>query len=138
MDDAGRIELVIVDDEPELAELLGAYVEDEPGVVQQHFADAKSALAYMIANDRARLLITDYRLPCMDGIELADTVCRFQARPIKVAILSGYLVRGFVPDEDFDRIQEKYELIHKPWRSDITVILKSWLNELKIQARLAE
>ena len=85
---SGRPLIYIVDDEPMLLELASVILEPL-GYTIETFRDPESALrAFRAANPPPRLIITDYAMHTMNGLELAEA-CR-QVRPEqKVLLVSG-------------------------------------------------
>lgn len=84
------IKLVIVDDEPLVIEGLTSMIDWEKHhiVVTQTFEHAELALEY-IAQNPVDLLITDVRMPGMDGLELIQQVKSMQPS-LQVLVMSGY------------------------------------------------
>lgn len=82
--------LIIVDDEPNTCEILKDFIEEELTgfVVAGSFSDGKQAWEY-IQNNQVDCVITDIRMPNMDGIELASNIYHSKS-DIKVILLSGY------------------------------------------------
>jgi CheY-like chemotaxis protein len=78
----------VVDDEPMLLELAAAILEPE-GYRIETFQDPKIALrAYSAAEPRPELLITDYAMHTMTGMELIDQFRRLNPRQ-KIVLVSG-------------------------------------------------
>lgn len=84
------IKLVIVDDEPLVIEGLTSMIDWEKYhiVVTQTFEHAELALEY-IAQNPVDLLITDVRMPGMDGLELIQQVKSMQPH-LQILVMSGY------------------------------------------------
>jgi DNA-binding NtrC family response regulator len=81
--------LLIVDDEPNLLDLLRRYLE-RLGYEVETCGDAQDALAlFQAAPDRFSMAITDLTLPSLNGEELIERMRRL--RPgLPVIITSGY------------------------------------------------
>jgi CheY-like chemotaxis protein len=78
--------IVVVDDEPELRELLRQLLEDE-GYLVRAFAHPVPVMDLPDADNRPELFLIDIMLPGMDGITLAERLGRvgFAATP-KIAM----------------------------------------------------
>jgi DNA-binding response OmpR family regulator len=81
----GRI--LIVDDEPEIAQLFALALEDN-GFIVDIYHDPVIALS-KFKMDLYDLLLVDIRLPNMDGFELYDKIRNMDKR-IKVCFISAY------------------------------------------------
>jgi DNA-binding response OmpR family regulator len=81
----GRI--LIVDDEPEIAQLFALALEDN-GFIVDIYHDPLIALS-KFNTDLYDLLLVDIRLPNMDGFELYDKI-RSMDKRIKVCFISAY------------------------------------------------
>jgi CheY-like chemotaxis protein len=95
--------IYLVDDEPMLLELAGAILEMK-GYRTERFQDPKAALqAYRSANPRPDLLMTDYAMHAMNGMELMGQVRQMEPRQ-KILLVSGtvaediYLESNVKPD----------------------------------------
>jgi two-component system response regulator BaeR len=75
--------VLIVEDEPTIAEILAAYLR-EAGFSPRHVGDGTHALA-LIRAAPPDLVILDLMLPGMDGVELCRAVRSFSAVPIIMA-----------------------------------------------------
>jgi CheY-like chemotaxis protein len=85
----GSLRLLLVEDEPALADLLRRYLE-RLGYQVDACADANAALALLDAHpEDYALLITDLSLPDMSGDELM-TRSRLRAPHLRAIIASGY------------------------------------------------
>lgn len=90
--------VLFVDDEPFLRESMGAWLARQAGraLCAQHGAEALEILG---AN-KIDLLLTDVRMPVMDGIALVKRIAKAEPRP-RVILVTGY--------HDLE-LQEAYEL----------------------------
>jgi two-component system, response regulator YesN len=81
------LEVVIVDDEIQITELLKTFIECSSTNTNIHtFNDAAEARSFLLGND-VDILITDYKMPKFNGIELMET-----APPdVKKVLISGYV-----------------------------------------------
>lgn len=78
----------LVDDEPTLLDLLEASLQDD-GYSLRKFLDPQAALtAFRAARPKPALLITDYALPCMSGLDLIEQ-CKADHAKLKTVMVSG-------------------------------------------------
>lgn len=81
------LEIIIVDDEPQITELLRSFVEIFSGESNVHtFNDPLEAKDFM-GDNRPDILITDYKMPGLDGIELLKSA----DQSVRKVMISGYL-----------------------------------------------
>jgi DNA-binding NtrC family response regulator len=91
----GKIRILIVDDNEHLAENLREIFAYE-GMEASACGNAKDAIARLDAGEPCDLVITDYRMPGLDGIQLATWIRERRPR-LPVLLFSGYL-DGLTPD----------------------------------------
>ena len=70
-------------------------------------SDGPSALMLMDGGKLPNLLITDYDMPGMTGVELAKTITRRRA-DVDVLIITGH-------DKLDEELPDKWQLLHKPF-----------------------
>jgi CheY-like chemotaxis protein len=80
--------ILIADDELMLRAMAAEALEDAGFTVFQA-ADGREALTLLKRNPAIQLLITDVRMPEMDGWTLAETALKFRA-DLKVLLITGY------------------------------------------------
>ena len=81
------LQVVIVDDEPQIAELLKTYLLSIPGNYDMRvFNDPEEARAFLLQH-APDILITDFKMPKFDGIQLMKLM---PGGSIKV-LISGYV-----------------------------------------------
>ncbi len=86
--------IVIVDDTESVAFVIKSFLEDEGFMVSAH-EDPQDALSD-IGNNGADLVITDYTMPGMNGIELLERIKKYNPRTDAIIItadpqrVSGY------------------------------------------------
>ena len=109
-----RPSVMVVDDEKELANLYGLFLE-RSGFNSVSFTDPLSALEHYRQNyDKYSLVITDWKMPNLDGIQLAKKIREYNDT---VNIL---LITVFCTDESFK--EEVYQealitdVIEKPFK----------------------
>jgi two-component system response regulator YesN len=82
-----RLEVVIVDDEAQITELIKAFIECSSKNSNIHtFTDSSEAMKYLSKNT-IDVLITDYKMPKFNGIELMETL----PKRVKKVLISGYV-----------------------------------------------
>jgi two-component system response regulator YesN len=82
-----RLEVVIVDDEAQITELIKTFIECSSKNSNIHtFTDASEAKAFLSANP-VDVLITDYKMPKYNGIELMENL----PKKVKKVLISGYV-----------------------------------------------
>jgi CheY-like chemotaxis protein len=94
--------VLVVDDEPLILELTSAMLEDS-GCQVVSADSASAALDLLMRDSRIELLLTDVRMPGMNGYDLAALARR--SRPhLRIVVMSGD-----------DRGREGYKLVRKPF-----------------------
>ncbi len=87
-----RIQILNVEDDPVVADLISALIEQSETFELQQFADAEAALAALRAGARADIMLFDIHLPRMSGLDLVREVRRLPAHartPILMTTTSG-------------------------------------------------
>jgi DNA-binding NtrC family response regulator len=83
--------MVIVDDERDLAGVLAEYIDDMfPGVFASHFFDEPAAAVDFIEQNPVRVVVTDVRMPGLNGDQINLRV-KQMGRGIKTVIITGNL-----------------------------------------------
>ncbi|BEQ13892.1 PAS domain S-box protein [Desulfoferula mesophila] len=124
----GSESIAFVDDEPDLVDI-GKRALSRLGYEVTCFTSSREALQAICANpDKYDLLVTDYTMPEMTGVQLAREV--LEARPdIPIIICTGYPERL---DTAADRGFKISELIMKPLvPSEISRVVRAVLDESK-------
>jgi two-component system capsular synthesis sensor histidine kinase RcsC len=93
MSDAPPIAILAVDDEPGVLALVRRCLDDSRITLTTSLS-AAAALAHLSAGERFELLITDMRMPEMEGDELARQF-RVHDRNVKVLYLTSHAERLF-------------------------------------------
>ena len=92
-----RPSVMVVDDERELAELFSKFLELS-GFDCTYFTDPQEALDYFSKNiSRFSLVITDLKMPGLDGIELAKRM-RLYKKTVKILLVTAFLVEQNLDD----------------------------------------
>lgn len=85
---AKHLEIVVVDDEEQITELIKTFILITSKDAQVHtFTSAVDAHAYLQANQNVDILITDYKMPVYDGIQLMEST----PANVKKILISGYI-----------------------------------------------
>ncbi|GAB7128793.1 hypothetical protein JCM19000A_33010 [Silvimonas sp. JCM 19000] len=80
--------ILVVDDEFLIADILGMALEDE-GYMVVFASNGKRALE-VLARERAGLVITDFMMPIMNGMELAQHIkSRPETASLPIILMSG-------------------------------------------------
>lgn len=84
---AKPLEIVVVDDEEQITDLLTMAIQFTSKTAQVHaFNDSSVAREYLLTHS-IDVIITDYKMPCYDGIELLEVV----KGDAKKVLISGYV-----------------------------------------------
>ena len=113
MTDSQPIAILAVDDEPGVLALLRRCLDDER-VMLTAAASGKEALDHVATGSAIDLLITDLRMPEMEGDELARR-CRLRDRNLKVLYLTSHADRLF---EAKPQLWEAEAYLDKPFSRD--------------------
>lgn len=114
-----RFKTLVIDDEPELANIAGellTYYDIEVLVVYS----AREALVLLEAHGDIDAIFSDVMMPCMTGLELAETVAN--AYPsIRIVLTSGFTARAL-----WERHTRRFPFIGKPYSIEAVIqLLKS-------------
>jgi len=102
-----RIGILLVDDEPALRHLLGAVLSDE-GYYVVEAGNAEEAIEASRAAERIDLVVTDVRMPKMDGIKMVAKL-RESNPDLRAIFVTGYAV------DDLSRLGPNTCLLNKPF-----------------------
>lgn len=92
-----QLEVVLVDDEEQFTDVLKTYILDTtPGIWVHTFNDAILAKEFIAANP-VDVLITDYKMPRIDGLQLMESAPP-EARKI--------IISGYVPDITEEKLKK--------------------------------
>jgi PAS domain S-box-containing protein len=107
---AEKVRILLVDDDAEVRTVTAAYLS-EMGHRVVEAADGSSALDILKTDSQLDLLIADFAMPGMTGLELAQKARTFH-RDIGVLLVTGYA--------DPERMPDLYPVLHKPFtRADL-------------------
>jgi DNA-binding NtrC family response regulator len=85
-----NINILIVDDDPSIGEFLQQLIDEETPYRSEHVLSAEAALQ-RIDEIHHDLILLDYRLPGMDGLELYDMLEKREGRRVPVIMMSGMM-----------------------------------------------
>lgn len=106
--------IIVVDDEIELATLFKTFLNQQ-GYNTISFVDPVLALEYFKeTSNKHSLIITDLRMPALNGIELAKKVRELNTN-IKIFLITAFETRDLEKHEDF-KMARFDRLIQKPVR----------------------
>lgn len=84
---ANNLEVVVVDDEEQITELLQTFISCISRDVNVRAFNSSPEAKNYILNNHVDLLITDYKMPLLDGLQLIEAI----PREIKKIMISGYV-----------------------------------------------
>lgn len=103
--DATKVRILLVDDDAEVRAVTAAYLS-EMGHRVIEAADGTAALDLLKAEEEADLLIADFAMPGMTGLDLADRARKL--RPdLRILLVTGYA--------DPEKGPDGYPVLHKPF-----------------------
>jgi CheY-like chemotaxis protein len=116
--------VLVVDDNPNMTVLLSDILE-LLGCTPKTATDGEAALAIM-KDDKIDLVITDLRMPRMDGMALLREI-RDRFPGVPVVMISGYSVES-TEDEEIGRTADGF--LNKPFRvADVEKVLMTHLKD---------
>lgn len=96
--------IMVVDDEEELAHLFKTFLE-RSGYESISFTDPLLALELFSKNHKKyHLVITDLRMPRLNGIELANKV-REYSKTVKILLITAFVVDDLLQSDNFKQAQ---------------------------------
>lgn len=89
--EATPVRVLIVDDEPDIEELIRQRFKRRSGEFDFRFArNGKEALEHVAADPALEVVVTDVNMPVMDGLALLSSLQTLNGRSVKAVILSAY------------------------------------------------
>ena len=111
---------MLVDDAPDVLNTTGRFLE-AAGFDVMRASDGQTALAAMTSDRGFMLLVTDYAMPGLNGVELTA-----QAQK-EIPDLKTLIITGFPGAEDFEKLPPNTTLLVKPFRrSTLIDALRTW------------
>ncbi|MGD9533863.1 MAG: response regulator [Candidatus Nitrosocosmicus sp.] len=96
--------IMVVDDEEELASLFKTFLE-RSGYESISFTDPLLALEHFSKNhNKYHLVITDLRMPELNGIELANKI-RGNSKTVKILLITAFVVDDVLQSDKFKQAQ---------------------------------
>jgi DNA-binding NtrC family response regulator len=121
--------LLIVDDEPDMLKLLGMIIRDKTPYETITTNNPVEALD-LVKKGGYDLLITDLKMPGLDGVEMLEAVKRLDA-DIPVIIMTAY---GTVETAEEALSKGAFDFISKPFRKEqILFTIEKALKWLRLQ-----
>jgi DNA-binding NtrC family response regulator len=97
-----KLEIVVVDDEEPITEVIKTYIECiDPNINVRTFNDPLEAKIY-ISNNSPDVLITDYKMPKCDGIQLMEAA----SPSVKKILVTGYMSE--IAEERLNKLNGTY------------------------------
>ena len=104
--------VMVVDDDEELARLFRLVLE-ESGFISVHFTDPLSALKHFESDpQRYWLVITDLKMPILNGIDLAKRI-RNNSSSAKILLITGFFDDEYLNGDEFKKARIS-KVLHKP------------------------
>lgn len=123
--------ILVVDDDDDLRTLLRALLEGD-GYQVFSCRDAQRALKVFTSRGDIDLLLTDFQMPQMSGLELCQRIAKVQPQ-LPIMILSG----AVLPDDAHATIAaNRWQLIEKP--CDVLVLLQMIATRLDSKRAVSE
>lgn len=109
-----RPSVMVVDDEEELANLFRLFLE-RSGFNSVSFTDPLSAIDHFSQNhDKYSLVITDLKMPNLDGIQLAKKI-REYSDTVKILLITAFCTDESLKQEVFREVRIS-DVIEKPFK----------------------
>jgi two-component system response regulator YesN len=97
-----KLSIVVVDDEEPITEVIKTYIECiDPTIEVRTFNDALEAKNY-ISNNSPDVLITDYKMPKCDGIQIMEAA----SPKVKKILVTGYMSE--IAEERLNKLNGTY------------------------------
>jgi CheY-like chemotaxis protein len=111
---------MLVDDTPDVLTTTGKFLE-AAGFAVVRTSDGQAALAALSSDPKFMLLVTDYAMPGLNGMELTEKAQE------TIPDLKTVIITGFPGAEDFERLPPNTALLVKPFRRNALIdALRSW------------
>jgi CheY-like chemotaxis protein len=111
---------MLVDDAPDILTTTGRFLE-AAGFDVIRATDGQAALASLASGQAFSLLVTDYAMRGLNGVELT-----LQAQQ-EIPDLKTVIITGFPGAEDFEKLPPNTTLLNKPFRRNALIdALRKW------------
>lgn len=107
--------ILVVDDEPDVCEMIELGLSSDGYRVLT--AEGGQGAIDLVRNQAIDLLITDFKMPGMNGIDVATSL-REMAPDLPVIVVTGYMAEGML--DNYSEL-EKVEVIRKPFAFETLV-----------------
>jgi DNA-binding NtrC family response regulator len=126
--------ILVVDDEPNMLRLLKTILMDKTGY-EVTTTNNPLEVNKMLQEDHYDLVITDLKMPLVDGIDLIGIVKAFDAT-MPIIVITAY---GTIETAEEAIQKGAYDFITKPFRKEtILITIKRALEWKRMQGELAE
>lgn len=129
MNDPKKASILFVDDEENILRGLGRMLRGQRNAWDMRFAQSGAQALEMLAQQPADVIVSDMRMPGMNGAELLTTVQKAYPRTIRI-VLSGFAEREAV----LKTIGPSHRYLAKPVSED--VLVTSINNALQLRSHL--
>ncbi len=127
--------IIVVDDEDMVLTSIDSFLQLESDYIIKTFTSANEALKFIEKND-ASLVISDYLMPEMDGIQFLGNVRKIKPEIPRI-ILTGYADK----ENAIKAINEVglFQYIEKPWENDnLLLIIRNGIEKFKLLQQLSD
>jgi DNA-binding NtrC family response regulator len=125
--------ILVVDDEPNMLRLLKTILMDKTGY-EVVTTNNPLEVSKLLQEDRFDLVITDLKMPLVDGIDLIDIIKKIDAA-LPIIIITAY---GTIETAEEAIQKGAYDFITKPFRKEtILITIKRALEWKQMQGELA-
>jgi DNA-binding NtrC family response regulator len=125
--------ILVVDDEPNMLRLLKTILMDKTGY-EVFTTNNPLEVSKLLQEDSFDLVITDLKMPLVDGLDLIDIVRKVDAR-LPIIIITAY---GTTETAEEAVQRGAYDFITKPFRKEtILITIKRALEWKQLQGELA-
>jgi DNA-binding NtrC family response regulator len=125
--------ILVVDDEPNMLRLLKTILMDKTGY-EVITTNNPLEVSKLLQEDRFDLVVTDLKMPLVDGIDLIDIIKKIDAA-LPIIIITAY---GTIETAEEAIQKGAYDFITKPFRKEtILITIKRALEWKQMQGELA-
>jgi DNA-binding NtrC family response regulator len=125
--------LLVVDDEPNMLRLLKTILTDKTGY-EVNTTNNPLEVSKLLQEDRYDLVITDLKMPLVDGIDLIEIIKKLD-QTMPIIVITAY---GTIETAEEAIQKGAYDFITKPFRKEtILITIKRALEWKRMQGELA-